>query len=400
MSNNNTTVFDIGVPPSELVEWETWEFRFHEFRNLSTERGSLVASPEFTYRGHQWSLGLYPGGREDSSEGMVSVFLDHLTEDKGPLSSKYRVEIKNWNGQGISSWEDAHNFLPYPVMNCGHGLTDFATRADILQSLASNGALVFVVKLPRQATTTPFIPENPSACKTIQEMFMDAKTADIVFEVGEQKSKSRARKESKVSPTTFHAHRVILQKCANTLADMCGSGDGDSDPIPITDVNPDIFKHMLFYIYGGKVEDKEMKLNVKEIIEATDKYGLTNLKREAEACLVNSTTLDLDNMMEHLLYADSKNCALLKEAAMDFVVKNKIEILEKVPLNDLPQGIGADMLAAMARGEKKSESTAGSGGSNELTMMCISELRRRAHEKGLEVDGSRESLIASLKQDA
>jgi hypothetical protein len=30
----------------------------------------------------------------------------------------------------------------------------------------------------------PFIPENPSACKIIQGLFMDAKYSDIVFEVG------------------------------------------------------------------------------------------------------------------------------------------------------------------------------------------------------------------------
>jgi hypothetical protein len=34
---------------------------------------------------------------------------------------------------------------------------------------------------------------------------------------------------------------------------------------------------------------------------------------------------------------------------------------------------------------------------NQYNALCISELRKRAHEKGLNVDGSREMLIASLK---
>jgi len=37
-------------------------------------------------------------------------------------------------------------------------------------------------------------------------------------------------------------------------------------------------------------------------------------------------------------------------------------------------------------------------GENEYNTMCISELRRIAHERGLDVDGSREMLIAALKE--
>jgi hypothetical protein len=33
-------------------------------------------------------------------------------------------------------------------------------------------------------------------------------------------------------------------------------------------------------------------------------------------------------MMDNLLYADSKNCALLKEAVMDYVVENGQDVLE------------------------------------------------------------------------
>ena len=52
-----------------------------------------------------------------------------------------------------------------------------------------------------------------------------------------------------------------------------------------------------------------------------------------------------------------------------------------------------DLLVAMARSEKKSSS------GDELSTMRVSELRRLAHEKGLDVDGSRETLIASIKDN-
>ena len=54
-----------------------------------------------------------------------------------------------------------------------------------------------------------------------------------------------------------------------------------------------------------------------------------------------------------------------------------------------------DLLAAFVRGEREE---GGVGGENEnlFTTMRINELRKMAHEKGLDVDGSREMLIATL----
>jgi hypothetical protein len=72
-----------------------------------------------------------------------------------------------------------------------------------------------------------------------------------------------------------------------------------------------------------------MKEHSKDIINAANRYGVATLKLEAEACLVEGTTFTLENVMEHLRYADSMNCALLKEAAMDYILKNRAEVLEK-----------------------------------------------------------------------
>ena len=49
-------------------------------------------------------------------------------------------------------------------------------------------------------------------------------------------------------------HRLILQDGATMLGEMCKSG-GKSDAISITDVSPEIFRHLLYYVYGGKIPD-------------------------------------------------------------------------------------------------------------------------------------------------
>jgi hypothetical protein len=152
-------------------------------------------------------------------------------------------------------------------------------------------------------------------------------------------------------------------------------------------------------MYGGKLSEDDMKSHAKEIIDAADKYGVVNLKLEAEASFVVGTTFTIENVMELLLYAESKNCALLKEASMDYIVENKAEVITMLSFADMVPGtLMRDLLVATGRGERN---VAGSDGDiddqSRFNSMRISELRKRAHEKGLNFDGSREMLIAALE---
>ena len=251
---------------------------------------------------------------------------------------------------------------------------------------------------PKDPTKSPpFIPENPSKCEIIQSMFMDEGSSDILIEVDEQQAKDNAMKMVKTSPVIFHAHRFILKKCSAPLYDMYGLGDNTiNHTIHITNISPTIFRYLLKYMYGRKVSENKMKSRAKEIIDMADRFGVCGLKLEVEACLVKTTTFTVENVMDHLHFADMKNCALLKEAAMDFILDNKVEVIEKVSLSDAPGGLLADVLAAVAREENIRNGNVLP--SPRLITMRVSELRSRAHEECLDVDGSRESLIAALKQ--
>ena len=81
---------------------------------------------------------------------------------------------------------------------------------------------------------------------------------------------------------------------------------------------------------------------------------------------------------------------------MDFVVENGDEVYEKVSFESFPGHLVKDLLSAMNRGKKK-DGASGSTITNKLNSMRISELRRELHVRGLDVDGSRETMIATLK---
>ena len=361
--------------------------RFDGFAGLPAERGECVDSEKFTCFGHEWRLELHPGGNENSDEGMVSVYL--FKEPEKSINIEYCICVKDCVD---------HKMIPSIFDTLGRGYKNYALRSKIMDSLV-DGALVIEVRMKLVDPTPksqPFIPENPSACKIIQGMFMDEESADVVFEVGGQEVKSNARKKAKTLPVTFPAHRLILKECSPILAELCGSEGDKITPIPIPDVSPDVFRHMLFHLYGGKVADDDMKSHAKEIVDAADRYGIVDLKLAAEACLVKTTTLSIENLLDLLMYADSKNCALLKEAAMDFMLENKVEVLKKVSLKDAPGGLVGDIFAAVARGEATSGNITSS--EDQFNIMRISQLRQKAHENGLNVDGSREMVIAALSQ--
>ena len=69
---------------------------------------------------------------------------------------------------------------------------------------------------------------------------------------------------------------------------------------------------------------------------------------------MEDTIFTMENVKELLLYyADSKNCAVLKDAAMDYIVQNKADAIEKLSFTDAPGNLTKDMLVALIRRERE-----------------------------------------------
>jgi len=393
---------DLGTPPNGFKDWTTALVRFHGFADLTTARGEYVESPEFSCFGHQWVLSVYPGGSENSGEGFVSVGI--VNKSNTSIKIQWGFSVRDADGKEVAHCKSQTNdfsALSNSPKNTW-GYTDFAKRSTLMDILVQ-GSLVIEVRMKSTSTDksiTQFIPTNPLT-KNVLQKFMDEESADVVFEVDDSEScqneEEHTNKKSKTT-TSLHAHRFILQDISTMLAELCkpAEASGDVTTISIKDVTPKIFNHMIYYAYGGKLSDEDLKNNAKDIINACDKYGVVHLKLEAEACYVKSVTkITMDNVMDSLLYADSKNLALLKEAVMDYIVANKRDIIGKVSFDNVPGATVTDVLTAVARGEAGDEED-----SNDYTNMRVGTLRKMLDEKGLDVDGSRESMIALLKENS
>jgi hypothetical protein len=91
--------------------------------------------------------------------------------------------------------------------------------------------------------------------------------------------------------------------------------------MPIQNVEPKTFELMLKYVYGQPILPKEWD-EMKEILEASGKYGFAALKDEAGAWHIKKLKLTVDDAVDELLYADGTLRLGLKMAVMDFIIDN------------------------------------------------------------------------------
>ncbi|KAL7450327.1 LOW QUALITY PROTEIN: hypothetical protein ACHAWC_004765 [Mediolabrus comicus] len=377
--------------------WKTLHFNVKNFKDLPTTTDHYVLTPNFSCKGHDWRFYIYPGGEEGdySDEGYVSIYLNHQSE--GNITANMELSIIDKFGKKRSTFEDSNHFVG---MGDGYGNPHFIKRSDILDKskniLGSDGTLTVALSIEEEPSDIPICSqESPKQNDTGH---VPQQTADVCFEVSGADAKE-GKKEQKAS-ALFHAHSQILQVCAPMLADLFDLDDRDGNiaTASITDIKPDIFRHLLYYVYGGSVPEEDLATHAKDIIDAADKYSIVNLKLEAEAAHVKATEITMDNVMDNLLYADAKNCALLKEAVIDYLAENSTEAVEKMSFNDVPGHLMKDLLVVISRnGNKEAIDTAAA---DELTTLRVSDLRRILAEKGLDVDGSREAMIESIKNNS
>lgn len=388
-----------------------YKITFNDFEDLPSEKGRMVRSSKFSCFGSKWRVGICPGGHTDSSDGMVGAFLERRSSRRSGrnLALIISFELCSFDGIDRFSRKVTKNFDGDSKYS---DLFDVCLRKEITGSDGDDeeeegflvkGALTILVSMQLDQ----FIPKNPTS-SVILKLFDDENSADVEFEICEQqKSESESdRKRAKTSTDKiYHAHRLILQHYSPELSALCATSD-EMSPIVITDVKPEVFRLLLYYVYGGKIRHKEFEGNEKDFIAAADKYGVTNLKLEAEIWYVNNTGITIENVIDNLLYADAFNCALLKETVIDFIVENKEKVMQRVSFQDVPGDVCKDFLAAMSRHYDSSsdDDDDGDRGGDETDVektyskMTIRDLREKLNDKGLDIDGSREALIASLME--
>jgi len=400
MDNNNYPITKIDaslVPGSYGTGWQCFQFQIQNFESLPPAIIDQPLGPPIPFRclGCNWSVDIFLGGRSDFLGGAVPVVsLAHVLAGPTITLEMRATDAPNKIVHAIIADQEPHTH----IVECGRGvLTALARRQDILDNpnlYLDNGTYTITLCMKDkggQNMPKAFIPKNPCS-KSILSMLgpNGNSTADVVFEVSSGLDGD--------SPVRKSAHMFVLRSCAPTLAALCEDYP-NMTPVPIDNMKPIIFECLIWHIYGGEVSSTLLKEQSKDIIIAADMYGVSTLKVEAEVAYIQSIDINIDNVVDNFFFADTKKCALLKEKVMEYLVDNAQEVLDKLDLKDTPESstLFRDFMTAVALGKNKNKDYDGDDPTKVKTM-CINVLRRKLSERGLEIDGTREMLVASLEE--
>lgn len=355
-------------------------FKFDDFEDLSSEVGVAVKSGVKTDRnGNAWEMKIYPGGCDHAAanRGFCSVLLVLRGKGEVELASRALI-VRNEHGhvaiEKSSEGCDNGAFRENDALGC----RNFAKRSVIVDNLVKGSLHIDVLLqyIIHEDVDQFHAATNPSVANMLA--FLDSgDNADISFKVGD---------------TIIPAHKLILQINAPFLASFC-KGQAEGTPISIEATTPEVFRHILRYIYGGNAPDKmEIMKMGRNIIDAADRYGIVGLKVAVENTLVASCVINLSNVADYLLFADAKTCPLLKEYATSFFVARAKDILNSEyseKLKESPKLLQELILATAENSDN--------GVHSYHTGVSVSELRKELGKMNLDVDGSKEMLVSRLE---
>ncbi|XP_065214345.1 speckle-type POZ protein-like B [Planococcus citri] len=129
-----------------------------------------------------------------------------------------------------------------------------------------------------------------------------------------------------VNGQQFKAHKGILSaRCAVFKAMFKHRmKEANSNRVEITDIEPDVFRELLHYIYTGNVKNTEMATFV-DLLVVAEKYDLQSLKFLCEDALCKR--LSNDNAANILIMADLHQSEKLKAAAISFIKSNSFAVM-------------------------------------------------------------------------
>lgn len=299
--------------------------------------GRFVRSAAFTVAGHNWCICCYPAGTwRHMYTDYVGVYLALLSKNTevtarftlslvdqatGLSVVLYEVETPrvfttkaDAVGPGAST-AGSYSFIKKTELEASPYMRDDSIVIECDVTVVTN-------KRPRldqgnQATMDFELEVPPSDLSdNLGKLLEEKKGSDVTFEVGGE---------------VFPAHRAVLAMRSPVFdAELFGPmEEKTSQLITVQDMNPDVFRALLHFIYTDSMPDMEgfddddIKEMIKHLIIAADRYAMGRLKRICEGILCKS--LDAQNVATIHALADQHHCCNLKNACIEFIASSEID---------------------------------------------------------------------------
>jgi hypothetical protein len=153
----------------------------------------------------------------------------------------------------------------------------------------------------------------------IGPLLTSGKMSDMLFEIRPQKGDREQLDETDVS--IFPAHRCIVAARCSWLQRALQSGmiEDINRKVTLSDVNPEIFKLFLQFLYCGTLHMKSLSTQqIADLMVFSDQYETDDLKHLCEVEL--RSQLDNDSAVPFLSLADRYSARTLRAATMQYIM--------------------------------------------------------------------------------
>lgn len=193
-----------------------------------------------------------------------------------------------------------------PCANRYKRLTDYQLGAPNVKSLTVMLKIEIVEKIKPNVDYGKLIDD-------LQTLSTNESLSDVTLLVGDRK---------------FKAHKVILMARNAVFASMftCDMLEKATNEVMIEDIEPDIFKELLGFVYCGRIGSGELGFEeMVALLKAADKYSMDDLKL---VCATNICKyLDVNKAADILILADQYRLDDLKKRSMKFIVANIKQVI-------------------------------------------------------------------------
>ncbi|KAL7302106.1 hypothetical protein TKK_0005334 [Trichogramma kaykai] len=279
---------------------------------------SLLESPKFMCdRNKLWRLTLR------YNIYSIKVLLNLLSKDSSPfdLSESYiylannRLYslIKNESRVELENYDEYYTFTEQTYKDV------FDKSNSVNMTLTETMTFRFFIdaKIINNASYNKDPQESPVSC--FENLFNNSDLSDVQFVVGDE---------------TFFAHKAILANGSTVFTAMFKNDlkESKENVVEINDMSAEGMHNLLRYMYTHIARiDKNI---VFDLLMASDKYSIPNLKKSCEKYLLD--TLTIENCIDYVLAADLYNMYELKSEIIVFIGRKcKLDFMNSKPFVEL-----------------------------------------------------------------
>ena len=283
-----------------------------------------ITSPVFSLEDNDkmtWCLRVYPTGVDEKNKDYVSLYLILLSCEKGSVWAKFEVCILNAKGEKckterIPSFSRIQPHQPF-------GFEKFITRDSFLspaQVLTPDDKFTLLCKVSVLQDSFSISGQNPRPAIKVTRCTLE----DDVGELWENPLFTDC--SLLVAGHEFRAHKAILAARSPVFRAMFEHQMEErlTNCVEIHDLDPQVFKEMMGFIYTGKVPHLHSHSMACDLLAAADRYGLKDLKVMCEDALCRN--LSVENAAHTLIVADLHSTEHVKTQALDFIIVYASEV--------------------------------------------------------------------------